>query len=347
MNERFSIRLSLDGNPLPINSVRSDQGVILRNETDAWPRQLVLEFQGESELTRRQMDRIRHVKGWPPGQFKLEAFVDLEGRLVFTGTEADSLPGGDYSLRLHIEDLEIPDQKFSFSLKENGEGVVTVPVRLDSRRIRLKEDPSRFGDGEIRRLVLDPNSRLEGMTLARWLADPTRRPNRRACLMNVLAKLRATTSDSEPLIRWVKSIFFADVERIYAVVTADFLETLKVLAAPGRREFYDEGWPKAEIHQKLLERVATLEPDGARFKLSSFRQAGRDCLQAVVAIPPTPARAHYADLDIDLGNPLQDLEGLIIHVGELIEGTTDHLALYSSLVEGPAGPYLYYDVLSG
>ena len=35
------------------------------------------------------------------------------------------------------------------------------------------------------------------------------------------------------------------------------------------------------------------------------------------AVPPSPGGNYYADLDIDLGNPLQDLDGFIVHMGEL------------------------------
>ena len=43
MNERIIIRLTEDGRHLPINSLSTD-GVMLRNETDATPRGLVVEF---------------------------------------------------------------------------------------------------------------------------------------------------------------------------------------------------------------------------------------------------------------------------------------------------------------
>lgn len=46
-------------------------------------------------------------------------------------------------------------------------------------------------------------------------------------------------------------------------------------------------------------------------------------------------------------NPLQDLAGLVVHIGELIDGkTTSHLDLRKKLVKGKAGKYLYYKVLA-
>ena len=43
MNERIILRLTEDGRALPINSL-SGEGVMLKNETDATPRGLVVEF---------------------------------------------------------------------------------------------------------------------------------------------------------------------------------------------------------------------------------------------------------------------------------------------------------------
>lgn len=70
-------------------------------------------------------------------------------------------------------------------------------------------------------------------------------------------------------------------------------------------------------------------------------------MQAVVAIPSDLGRNFYADLDIDLGNPLEDLAGFVIHMGELIApGKTDHLALLGKLVKIKAvAPFLFYEVV--
>jgi hypothetical protein len=45
-------------------------------------------------------------------------------------------------------------------------------------------------------------------------------------------------------------------------------------------------------------------------------------MQVVVAYPEgePPDGRYYADVDIDLGNPLRDLEGFVIHIGELLSG---------------------------
>ena len=88
--------------------------------------------------------------------------------------------------------------------------------------------------------------------------------------------------------------------------------------------------------------------DAKTFALTSFRQGGRNCLQIVVATPTDgfPDPTLYTDIDIDLGNPLWDLEGLFVHVGELLDsGKTNHFALHGKLDKGDTKDFLYYDLV--
>ena len=120
---------------------------------------------------------------------------------------------------------------------------------------------------------------------------------------------------------------------------------MKSLAADPKRPFFHEGPPKSATHERLRGQFARFETDSDLFTLDSFRQEGQPSLQAVVAIPPStgPARPYYADLDIDLGNPLQDLAGFFVHMGELLgPGKTDHLDLRMKLAKGRAKAFLYY-----
>jgi hypothetical protein len=202
--------------------------------------------------------------------------------------------------------------------------------------------------------VLDRSeSRLDALSVPEWLLSPQPRPRRKACLLNLLAKLRAT--ESRPpgsfLIDGITSIFQADVDRIYAVVRGDFYQGLKELAKDKDQPFYFEGTAKHPTHKKLRDKMSELglETDAQSFRLHSFRQEGKLSLQAVVAVPPDAdsSRRHYADLDVDLGNFLQDVEGFLIHFGEILApGKTDHLALAKKLAKGPTSEFMYYDVTS-
>jgi hypothetical protein len=86
----------------------------------------------------------------------------------------------------------------------------------------------------------------------------------------------------------------------------------------------------------------------ARFvTLSSFRGEGRPSMQAVVAIPPADLPHTYAEFDLDLGNPLQDVLGFFVHMGELLDGKpTNHLDMRKVLAKAKASDFLYYTVVA-
>lgn len=348
MNERILVDLRSNGKPLLVQSLNRD-GLILMGDGDTWPRGMTLEFDGRSSVTKLRMDRIRHLRGWHPWQFKFDVSVQ-SGCLALSGVDANALPSGDYWFRLRIGDLQLPKGRISARVPDNGDVVVRVDAGHDRRRIELTGDPVDF-DPEVRRILESPESRVDGVPLISWLRDPGKKARRKACVLNLLAKLRTTPSLGDPLIRSVRSVFFADVDRIYAATSADFLSRLQALAANPKKPFYDEGSPKSAVHLRLKERMKDLEVDAQSFTLQSFRQEGKNSLQAVVAIPPGatgasgPSRAHYADLDIDLGNPLQDIQGFFIHLGELLgSGKTDHIDLHDKLAKGSTSQFLYYEV---
>ena len=82
-----------------------------------------------------------------------------------------------------------------------------------------------------------------------------------------------------------------------------------------------------------------LDLDTRHYTPISLREEGHRSMPAVVA-KPDRGTAYYVDLDIDLGNPLQDLEEIFIHVSELLSGDiTDHIALGQQLAHDPiVGP---------
>jgi hypothetical protein len=341
MNERIIIRLTEDGRHLPINSLSSD-GLMLRNETDATPRGLVVEFDQDSPVTRMRMDRVRTLRDWHPHVFKLNLQL-FEGNLVVTGVDARALPAGRYWFRLRVADLNLPKEKIRIEIPEDGSAEKEFKVKKDKRDVRLTSAVTAF-DGDVRRVVEAPASRLDGLAAAEWLTSRPPRPRRKACFLNVLAKLRAAPTASNHLLKNVQHVFFADVDRIYARVDRQLYTRLEELARDPSKPFFDEGSPKSAGHRRLLDRISSIEGD--QYDLRSFRQEGKNSMQAVVAVPKDPSRNHYADLDIDLGNPLQDVVGFVIHMGELIDpGKTDHLALREKLGNNKTvAPFLFYEV---
>lgn len=345
MNEGFSIRLRRGGKLWPIDSLTPDEGLVFDNEVDAFPRSLTLEFDGDNAATTYRMNRVRELRGWNAGVFNLN-LVEKDGLLFASGVDPDALPSGYYWLRLTIDDVIIPNKDFHFHIEEDtSDTIVTIDVTTDPRDIELTEPIDDFDD-DIKRIIESPDSRTDGLAIPDWLDDSDPRPSRKACLLNLMAKLRTAPTASDPLIATVNSVFFCGNERVYARVTPDLFVRLQALADDPDRPFYAEGPPTSSMHQKLLDAI---EAHGwgskANYELWSFRQEGNPSMQVVCATPTIGGMPFCADLDIDLGNPLQDLEGFAIHMGELIGGdATDHLDLWKKLSKGATKNYLYYDI---
>ena len=342
MNEQIRIAFEMDGRPLPVEAFDST-GLRFENEIDAWPRSFLLEFDGNNEITRTRMNWVRDRWGWNPGFFNLNIALD-DGALLVKGSDERSLPGGTYWLVVQINSLIVRGRTQTVAVDDDDEAVLTLTVSEDPRRVVLHKPVEQWDDELIRNAVLRPGQTFDGMAIADWLASGNPRESRKACLMNLMAKLRTLPSPQSPFLNHVQRILLTDVERIYVEVDDEMLRLLRNLANDPARPFYDEGAPSSPTHQRLLARARVPE-----HQLESFRQDGRNSMQVVVAYPanePADGR-YYADVDIDLGNPLRDLEGFVIHMGELLSGQdTDHLKLHDALAKNkqPTAPFIYYDV---
>jgi hypothetical protein len=341
MNESIRIRFEMDGEPLSVDML-DETGVRFENEADAWPRTLVVEFDADNEITRTRMHWVRERMGWNPGLFNLRLTRD-GGELVLSGTDARAFPGGVYWLVLQVNSLRIKGGVHRVVVDEDSEATLTLEVTEDPRRVVLRT-PIDEWDDLIRATLTRQGQTFDGLPLADWMASAGPRESRKACLLNLMAKLRVLPDEDEPFLNHVRRIFLSDVERIYVETDRRLLLRLRALAARQERPFYDEGPPASPDHLRLLSRAAV--PND---RLQSFRQDGRNSMQVVVAYPDgTAANGQYfADVDIDLGNPLRDLEGFVIHMGELLSGSdTDHLKLHDELVKAkqPTAPFIYYDV---
>ncbi|HKQ73113.1 MAG TPA: hypothetical protein VJ810_05255, partial [Blastocatellia bacterium] len=188
MNEKLIINLKLDGAPLILESL-DNEGVRINSETDAWPRGLTLEFSHNDEITKSRMNNVRSIHGWDSGVYKLNLTI-VSGALVVTGVDKNALPPGSYWFKLRISDLNLPTHRTIVKLKEDGATSVDLAVRADERRLEVSLDPTK-ADEDILRLLGTSNSKLDGQGAANWLLSPAPRSSRKACLLNLLAKLRA------------------------------------------------------------------------------------------------------------------------------------------------------------
>lgn len=150
MNERLIIRLTEGGRHLPINSLGND-GVRLKNETDATPREVLFEFDGDGTAMKTRLDWVRSSHGWVPREFKLDRHLS-DGNLMFTGVDSRALPAGLYWFRLTIADLNLPKTKIRVEIPKDGTAEVEVKVTKDQRDIRLTSKISAF-DADVRRVI--------------------------------------------------------------------------------------------------------------------------------------------------------------------------------------------------
>ena len=348
MNESFLLRFELTGRPLNVVSFRADEGIVFDQHRDASP--LIIAI-GLQPLFPRLLDPVRQRHDWRNKEFFLDATIDSGGLRVsgFQG-DPDGLPEGPYDITVELESFRFRDAAQRIVLHSGQQFQITVHEEPDPRRVRLRNNI----DPLTSALLMEAQSVVDGMPLNEWLKSPIPRAARQACLLNILAKLRVPPDPprgfTEPLTSAVEFIYFADVDRAYAAAQPDLATNVQRLA--DARLWAVEGPPTAGIHQRLrdsLTRLGIQASDAQRFDLTSYRQGGRNCLQIVIASPPPGFRDStlYADIDIDLGNPLWDLEGLIVHIGELLDpGKTDHLALHRALDKGETKDFLYYDVIS-
>jgi len=341
MNEAFQLRLRRNGRIWPIDRFSAD-GIVLNNERDAFPRGFTVEFDARSDVTRYRMNRVRQLKGWQAWQFDLKVGLK-DGLLSFAGDDRDSLPGGAYWLRVSIGDLKTPGGRLKLDIDEDQpDARVDVDVAPDPRTVKLRSFAD--FDEQILRVLEAPDSALDDLPIEQWLASASVRANRKACLLNLMAKLRTAPDVKAPLIAEVRNITFAGTERIYGQVTAAMYTRLRALANDPGKPFYYEGHPASAMHLKLLDHIEAKQWGNREdYTLHSFRQEGRTCMQVVVAAPSVGTAPFCADMDIDLGNPLEDIDGFVVHMGELAAGgDTDHLALRPDLGKGPTKDFVYY-----
>jgi len=340
MNEYIEVRFRRNGKPFPLK--RQLTGGIEFDEPDPIERTVGITFDAASAATRERMNSIRRVQGWDPGSFKLNVAVE-DGGLILRGVNEHTLPEGLYRLKVEIEEARTPRKFTVANVEHDRHAEVTIDLQLDERSVSVDLDGC---DPDIRQLL--DRSTIDQMTGAAWVEDTSRRPTRQACLLNLLASLRTRPTNRAPLVQLVHDIYYVGNDRLYARVDRALVDTLQALSNDETKPFYAEGTPKAAVHGRLLSGIPEPPEIKARFTtLSSFRGEGRPSMQVVVAIPPPDLPHTYAEFDIDLGNPLQDVLGFFVHMGELLDGKpTNHLDMRKVLAKAKASEFLYYTVVA-
>lgn len=344
MDERILIEFKRGGQRVPVTSFRAprpgrhDGGLVLEGETSAWPRGIVLNLTSRNDVTAHRMHQVRVRHHWlNPKRYELE--VAREGRrLRLEGVDREALPPGRYEVALRVGGLELAQVRHRVRLAEKGKPTIVLEEKPSTRRL-VHSRPVAEYDRRLRQIINHPRSRLDGMSAANWLTEAAHRDRRKACLLNLLAKLAVLPTVEDPLMQHVRHVFFADVDRVYGAVGPAFLERLQTSSR------FKKDKTVHSTHAKLKSLIPNAH--GMDYDLVSYREGAQPSMQVVVAVPPSHVgnKTHYADLDIDLGNPTLDVKSFVIHIGELLDpGRTNHLKLRKALGETRAGEFLYYSV---
>jgi len=342
MHEYIEIQFRRRGKPFRVK--RQIAGGFEFEEADPPTRTIDIGVVAFGDGTKYRLNRIRQVKGWNGQEFRLRVSVE-DGSLVLRGDDEFSLPEGWYHVTANVSDAKAKKVPPRVEVVHDGHGTVVIELETDARAIDVSLNEA---DPQVLRVL--GASTIDGQPGLAWIVDKDIRANRRACALNLLASLRVTPRVSAPLLSEVTCFFIARDERSYAQVTPEFFAQVSALSE-GHDKFYPEGPPRAPIHRDLIAAIGGFEKAAEGLfdtaHLLSFRAEGSPSLQTVIATPSAAFGHMFADIDLDLGNPLQDIAGFVVHMGELLTGQpTNHLDLRKKLGTGKAKPYLYYTVKS-
>jgi hypothetical protein len=314
-------------------------------EANAEARAIEIGFSAFDPGTELRMQRIRQVKGWDAQSFKLRISVE-DGSLVIRGDDEFSLPEGFYDVTANVSGAKVKKRPGRVEVPHDQHGVVVIDLEIDDRTIEVDLE-----DADPAILDLLGASTIDEQSALDWVKDDDVSPKSRACVLNLVANLRVFPKLSDSLLTETTCLFKALEERAYAEVSTAFYDKVSELSEERDNTVYPEGRPHAPIHALLIAAIGKFEASaGGLFTedgLLSFRAEGSPSLQMVIATPTAPFASRFVDLDLDLGNPLQDVAGLVVHIGELLNGQpTNHLDLRKKLSKGKAAPFLYYKVVS-
>ncbi len=343
MDERILLRFQHGGKPMTAVSFQTNAGIVFDEPKDASPLNVAI---GVQSLQPVRLELVRKRHDWRNNEFKLDVVLH-DGGLLLSGFKGDrdGLPSGPYDLTVEVESYRFREPTPRVVVRDGKQANAVFDAEPDTRQVVLKNN---FDKATA---ALVNNSSVDGEALVSWLGNKVPREARKACLLNVLTKLAAPPMPKvkKGLTQRFQSIHFAEVDRIYGVVDPALKSDLDGFV--GKEGWVFEGRPKAAVHKKVItDAIARFPVElGGKtekdFKLESWRQGGRNCLQVVIATPQFAHTQAYAEADIDLGNPLWDLDGLFVHLGELLDsGRTDHFDVHRKLKKGETEDFVFYDV---
>lgn len=320
---------------LPNEEKTFERGVVLDGELSAFPRPLSLNMLPIDAGTKVRWENTQQRRGWV-NRYDMDV-TKLDDGIRFEGIDGAPLPEGQYDLELRIGEIPLVNRKQTISVPGSGIETVTFDAEPPTRGIRLNREVSEFDHDSIR-ILEHEKSRLDDVGAVEWLNDRPHQDRRKACLLNVLAKLAVVPSRAQRLNLSVHNVFQCEMDRIYCAVKPEFLESVDAT--------FNKDATIHSTHKRLRARIPHARAE--EFELVSYRERVAGSMQAVVAVPPADLddTTHYVDLDIDKNNPSHDALRFLLHIGDLFDpNKTNHFDIRQTLVGGPSSDFVYYDVV--
>lgn len=340
MNESILIDFKRGGDLVPITKLHTDEkegGITLDGETSAFPRGFGLSVTPANEVTKERVFRVQQRLDWlATGDFKMK--VSRQGpRLRVKGFDPKSFPAGRYDIELVLGGIRFKRTQIRNARIQEGAALeLTFEEKPPKQRFELNTSVGKF-DPETKTIL--QASTLDNKRADRWIQPNVRhRDFRKACLMNILAKLAVVPSPRRPLNQFVRNILFVEQDRVYAEIDPKFFEIVK-------DEFLPKDKTVHSTHRRLLRHTPGSPKD---YRLRSHRERkGSGSLQIIGAVPKKgtaePGKVRFVDIDIDEANPSFDLARFFIHFGHLFRsGKTNHLRLRRKIVS-QTSDFLYYN----
>ena len=346
MNEEILISFKRNGQSVRVTGLVPDcqhGGIILESETSALPRGFRIALSPVSGATAEMVKRVAQRHGWPRGGTMQLKVSKSDGDLRIAGIAGDALPAGMYEIGLRVSGMRLQGaSRRRISIRTGGSARLTVEEEPPEYRFELNETYGRFDDHTKRILDASP---LDGLAASEWL-DPTvlHRDRRKACLMNILAKLRVVPSIGKPLSEHVRRILVVEDNRVYAEVGPEFFPIVSDGKLNGGKFLKRDATVHA-THRRLLRRMDFSDQD---YDLKSYREELPEGSLQVIGAAPREGRCaspevRFVDIDIDEANPAYDVLRGAIHCGHLLSGhQTDHFKMRATIAGLPANDFLYY-----
>lgn len=337
---------------------RSDGGLLRLAEHTTFKRGLILA--GENDPPPRRASVALNPRfGWDRLPSRPEIAVRIEdGSMVVDSEPPGRLPIGRYRIGVEVDDVVVtPPKKPEVEVDGQGRGKDVVAFAAEPRRLPTLRPFDQF-DGRIR-AVCEANS-IDGLRVPVWLEDEKPQARRKACLLNLLAALRARGDNGDfapagslgpSLVAKIRTLHQVHVDHLVTTVDPSLFDALEKIVGPSkkRRRVVDADDLIHNSHKDALTDAAgALHLSGlTRFK--GYRWRGRPSMQVVLLVPEEggAAEVHLADVDLDRANPREGFFQLVVHIGELFDDGIDHTKLRDKLADRAEGAFLPFAADAG